>query len=165
MDAFVCLDIHHDMVVSILSEKYVCTQHNPDDQRCPSSKDACDVLSMMCKKPAVIVYRHVDTSAQIPKSFYGRRVLFTVKSHEISRDLVLAVGGLHNMYLCDEECEESEETDVISYVHARKKGVACLSKCRNWSDIVSFVNTKPKYRKEFIKDFLFISICIDVNTS
>jgi len=94
-----------------------------------------------------------------------------VKSSEIPRELVTLVGGLHNMYLCNdtiEECDkESTEVcdDVISYVPSGKKVAASLSKCRNWSDIVSFVNTKPKYRKEFVNDFLFISVCIDVSTS
>lgn len=172
MDAFVCLDVHHDRIVSILSEKYMCTHHNPDDPRGHTSHDACNIMSMMCRKPVVLVYRHVDTSTQMPKNLSTcKRVLFTVKSSEIPRELVTLVGGLHNMYLCNdtiEECDkESTEVcdDVISFVQSGKRNAASLSKCRTWSDVVSFVNTKPKYRKEFVNDFLFISVCIDVGTS
>ncbi len=146
MDSFVCLDVHHNQIVSILSEKYMCTHHNPDDPRGHMSHDACNIMSMMCRKPMVLVYRHVDTSTQMPKNLSTcKRVLFTVKSSEIPRELVTLVGGLHNMYLCNdtiEECDkESTEVcdDVISYVPSGKKVAASLSKCRNWSDIVSFV--------------------------
>lgn len=175
MDAFVCLDVHHDRIVSILSEKYMCTHHNPDDPRGHTSHNACNIMSMMCRKPVVLVYRHVDTSTQMPKNLsMCKRVLFTVKSSEIPRELVTLVGGLHNMYLCNDTVEECDgdcdgdgdgDGDGISYVQSGKKSAVSLSKCRTWSDVVSFVNTKPKYRKEFVNDFLFISVCIDVSTN
>lgn len=174
MDAFVCLDVHHDHIVSILSEKYVCTHHNPDDlgKNC-SSPVHHNVLSMMSRKPTVVVYRHVDTLNNVPVAHLrGERVLFTVKSAEIPRELAAIAGGLHNMFLYEEyECEHEHEhmdgrddyESIVKYAqHTKKSGVTSLSKCRNYSDIVSFITRKPKYRKEFMNDFLFLSICMDV---
>ncbi len=158
MDAFVCLDAHHDVIIDALSEKYMCTHYNPDDARgCANKNNACNVLAMMCSKPPVIVCRHIDTISQIPTNFSGKRVLFTVKSPVISKELEIAVGGMHRMFLCD------NEDDEVTYMHNVKTNTNNnLSKCKNWSDLVSFVTRKPKYRKEFLADFLFISICIDV---